>query len=214
MAREWIKLHVDKWLDGSTRNELSPAERAIWIDFLALAGRYQKDGKRDGLIITARDSLSRVLNVDRRLLDRAIEKFLEYGKITIDDEGIHIVNWSVYNPSKQEIYEDKHPFRHLPTSSDPILLPATLDRDLDRDLDKEIYKESFTEYLVTLSSEYPFLNVPLEWQACQLWWSEGKRKMKRPKSALANWLKVAETKRLERAPKTTGTVIGRDIPRL
>jgi len=99
--------------------------------------------------------------------------------------------------------------------SDAVKMSAEVKVKLSEGEDKRnAAPESFAEYLATLSSKYPFLDVPQEWQACQLWWSEGKRKMKRPKSALANWLKMAETKRLERAPKATGTVIGRDIPRL
>ena len=35
----WFPLWVDKWIFGSTRIECTLEERAIWIDFLALASK-------------------------------------------------------------------------------------------------------------------------------------------------------------------------------
>ena len=37
--RTWVKLWVSEWLDGTTRFQMSGAERAFWIDLLAMAGR-------------------------------------------------------------------------------------------------------------------------------------------------------------------------------
>lgn len=72
---------------------------------------------------------------------------------------------------------------------------------------KETTKESFTDYLNSLRAKYPSLDIDAEWEACQLWWSEGKKQMKRPKSALLNWLKRAEQMRQVNKPKG-------DLPRL
>ena len=44
MRRTWIKVWVDAWLDGTTRFEMSGAQRAFWIDLLALAGRSRHPG--------------------------------------------------------------------------------------------------------------------------------------------------------------------------
>jgi hypothetical protein len=44
VSRTWIKLWVNSWLDGTTRYEMSGAQRAFWIDLLALAGRSRCDG--------------------------------------------------------------------------------------------------------------------------------------------------------------------------
>lgn len=43
--RKWVKLWVNEWLDGTTRFEMSDAQRAFWIDLLALAGRSRFPGK-------------------------------------------------------------------------------------------------------------------------------------------------------------------------
>ena len=51
--RSWVKLWTNEWLDGTTRYQMSDAQRAFWIDLLAMAGRSRfpgvicsgKDGK-------------------------------------------------------------------------------------------------------------------------------------------------------------------------
>ena len=39
-----MKLWVNEWLDGTTRFQMSGAQRAFWIDLLALAGRSRYPG--------------------------------------------------------------------------------------------------------------------------------------------------------------------------
>ena len=36
-SRAWIKIHCDRWFDGTIRQE-APVTRAIWVDRLARAG--------------------------------------------------------------------------------------------------------------------------------------------------------------------------------
>lgn len=43
--RVWVKLWAEEWLDGTTRFEMSDAQRAFWIDLLALAGRSRFPGR-------------------------------------------------------------------------------------------------------------------------------------------------------------------------
>jgi hypothetical protein len=42
--RTWIKLFVHDWLEGTTRYQMSDAQRAFWIDLLAMAGRSRFGG--------------------------------------------------------------------------------------------------------------------------------------------------------------------------
>jgi len=42
-------------------------------------------------------------------------------------------------------------------------------------------------FIDELRPKYPHLDLDNEWERCKLWWSEGKREMKRPKSAFINW---------------------------
>ena len=46
-------------------------------------------------------------------------------------------------------------------------------------------------FIDELRPKYPHLDLDAEWEKCKLWWSEGKREMKRPKSAFINWLSKA-----------------------
>ena len=43
-GRSWIKLWVPEWLDGTTRYEMSGAQRAFWVDLLTMAGRSRIPG--------------------------------------------------------------------------------------------------------------------------------------------------------------------------
>lgn len=43
-GRSWVKLWVGEWLDGTTRYEMTGAQRAFWIDLLTLAGRSRVPG--------------------------------------------------------------------------------------------------------------------------------------------------------------------------
>ena len=53
---------------------------------------------------------------------------------------------------------------------------------------------NFEEFLQQKAKEYPELNISAEWEACKLWYSEGKKQILRPKSALNNWLRIAREK--------------------
>ena len=43
-GRSWVKLWVAEWLDGTTRYEMTGAQRAFWIDLLTMAGRSRVPG--------------------------------------------------------------------------------------------------------------------------------------------------------------------------
>lgn len=95
----WIPLYVDKWIFGSTRIELEPDERSVWIDLLTIAA------KDDGFIRAnvetpyPRTQLAGMLVVPLELLDRTIEKCLrpEINKLTLLPNGtLYVTNWSEY----------------------------------------------------------------------------------------------------------------------
>jgi len=81
---------------------------------------------------------------------------------------------------------------------------------------KEIAAPNLTdEFLKFKITEYPELNVLEEWKACQLWWSEGKKNIIRPKSALNNWLKIAMQRKSRgdfNATNKTRASSSRDLP--
>lgn len=96
--RRWIKLWTQEWIGGTTRKELQADERSVWADFLTLAGDSPDPGKicfYPGVPLTD-DQLCKALRITPELLDRARAKMLEFDKIKINQDIIHIVNWEHY----------------------------------------------------------------------------------------------------------------------
>ena len=76
-ARTHFKFYSEQYLiGGSTRVELEPDERSVWVDFLCLGsmsfGRVE---------IYSQEHTARQLNIPLELLNRSIKKFLKYGKV-------------------------------------------------------------------------------------------------------------------------------------
>jgi len=99
MRRNWIKLYVDQCLRGSMMTELDEPERYVWFGFLLLAG----DCAHEGRICATENSgyndiqLADLLKTNPELIKKAKRKFLKFGKIDIDENGIiHIVKWHLY----------------------------------------------------------------------------------------------------------------------
>lgn len=97
-AKTHFKFYSEDYLiGGSTRAELLPDERSVWLDFLCLASL--NFGKVE---IFSRDMLAAQLLISRELLDRSIEKFLKHGKVTRKynkkekKEIFYIVKWSLF----------------------------------------------------------------------------------------------------------------------
>jgi len=114
-ATTWLKFYSENYLWGSTRSELNPDERSVWVDFLCLAA--MKFGEVE---VYSRDQLAQQLLIPQDLLDRSIEKFIEYGKIKRKlnkkekKEVFTIINWDRYQADyltkrlkKSSAYEEK-----------------------------------------------------------------------------------------------------------
>ena len=100
--QNWLPLWVDPWLFGSTRIELTPAERAIWIDFLAIASKNDGYVRASEGIPYPTKQLAGFLMVDEDLLKQAIEKFIKYNKVKqLEDGTLRIVNWDKYQISER-----------------------------------------------------------------------------------------------------------------
>lgn len=106
--RQWVKLWVNEWLDGTTRFELTAPQRLLWIDLLALAGRSRfpgliyagegEAGKRVGYPIAY---LAGVLQMDEVTLNNALKLLEVHSHITLLESApeqfiIGIVNWEKY----------------------------------------------------------------------------------------------------------------------
>ena len=108
-SRSWIKLWVNEWLDGTTRYQMTDAQRAFWIDLLAMAGR----SRYPGIVAAGKDDNSWVgypLSVYQSMatsidIKKTLALFVDTNKISLEEtEGaggrplfkITIINWRKY----------------------------------------------------------------------------------------------------------------------
>lgn len=104
-AQPWIPLDRIKWLNGSTRLELTHAERGIFSDFLCLAaetGGYIALNVDDGIPYTIQ-RLAKLLGGDepleetQQLIESTIEKCISFGKLKQLSTGVlQVVKWKDY----------------------------------------------------------------------------------------------------------------------
>ena len=110
--KRWIKLWTQETLYGTTIKELEPAERWVWLGFLALAGDSIEPGKVQAApsIPWTDAQLAQLLGVSTRVLQSAKTKMVKHGKITINSEVVVITNWEKY----QSEYERTRKYKHTP----------------------------------------------------------------------------------------------------
>ena len=115
--RPWLKLWAVECLEGSIRYQLDAAGRGTWYDLLALARICGQDGSicdRDHRPYP-HDYIANRLNIPLDLLESTLANCKTEGRITVDDTGIHITNWKVY----QSEYERQKPYRGKKEEVDP-----------------------------------------------------------------------------------------------
>jgi len=129
--RKWIKLWTTEWLDGTTRYQTSGAQRAFWVDLMAMAGA----SRFPGIICAGKDGDAFVGYPIRRFqalmseqidIEATLELFERTGKIKIETTSdgppksvkIEIVNWDKYqshlltDAERAKRYRDKKRGRH------------------------------------------------------------------------------------------------------
>ena len=140
--RQWVKLWVGEWLDGTTRYEMTGAQRAFWIDLLAMAGRSRQPG-----IICAGYSGDRLIGYPLshfQALDAGgeldipatLQLFEACGKIRIEvtQEApirllkVEIANWGKYQSNLAGQAERSRRYRENKQKQSP----ATASRDVSR----------------------------------------------------------------------------------
>ena len=116
----WFRFYGQRYLlGGSLRAETLPDERGVWLDFLCMANAG--DGHFDS---TNKDALAAQLLISRELLDRAIKKFIETKRLSVqydEDERkdiFTIVKWPYYQAPmrkhKKTGESEAAPADHLP----------------------------------------------------------------------------------------------------
>jgi hypothetical protein len=97
---DWIPLYRQKWLWGSTRLELDPAERGVFIDLLCIAGNDDGFIQANPSMPYPVGQLAGMLCVPVEIVESTISKCLQFGKLERKENGIlFVVNWNNYSLS-------------------------------------------------------------------------------------------------------------------
>lgn len=108
--RTWIKLYCYQRLHGSVSYQLTEEEQSVWDKLLCLAGlcSYQEglisdnDGRPFPHLHIAQE-----IHTSEELLASTLKKCENEGRISENENGIHITNWAAY----QSEYERQKPYR-------------------------------------------------------------------------------------------------------
>lgn len=168
--RTWVRIDCDGILRGSINYLLSLEGQAIWVKMIALSevtgGRagYIEDNNQKGL---PHEYIAQELHCTLEQFHIVLDKMKGDGAIEVNGTGsIHLVNFHHYQFSeydRQKIYRQKEGEE----------------------------KQTFEEYVEAIKKEYSDLDIKNELEKFKLWWGEGKKELKRPKSAFKNWLDKA-----------------------
>jgi hypothetical protein len=97
-AQRWFPFWVDKWLFGSTRIELTPDQRGVWLDLMALGAKDNGYVRANPETAYLPRQLSAFLNISEELLLSTIERCVEVGKLSKNETpGIYYIkNWGEF----------------------------------------------------------------------------------------------------------------------
>jgi len=94
----WFKMWGNDYINGTTRSELDPAERSVWVDLLALASISPNKGvvALGDNVPYPQKTLADMLKVPLGVLKSSLTKLVKYDKIRIESGVIFIINWDKY----------------------------------------------------------------------------------------------------------------------
>ena len=81
--KSWFKVCPEKWIFGITREEMSSAERGVWMDFLALAAINDSPGQID---FFSYKRIANQLHISVKLLKSTINKALFFKKVELKEK--------------------------------------------------------------------------------------------------------------------------------
>jgi hypothetical protein len=178
MARPWFKVWTNEWLDGTTRFQMTGAQRAFWMDLIAQAARSRypgvicsgKDGDSFvGYPLTTFGALDPGAELD---ILATFELFVGTGKIVLEVTAekpvklykVTIINWGKYQSEylRQKSYRQKNK-KVTPevttkvTSGHTKRLPV--EGEVEGEVDKTICSASSAE--PSVSTAKPVIQLPL-----------------------------------------------------
>lgn len=100
--RWWVKLWTNDWLSGSLRFDMTPIQRSIFLDLIALANE-----SRDRGFIRANPNrpyphswIASKLNVSLEEFEEALAVCIAQDRVIENSDGIQVVNFQFYQNVK------------------------------------------------------------------------------------------------------------------
>ena len=122
-------------------------------------------------------------------------------KVTNKFSIIHVQNWEVYQEANQQ---SNHQNNQLVTSNQPATNQQLTTNKNVKNVknDKKKESEPLEEYIDrVLKPRFPKIDFKVEREKFDIYWSEGSRKLQRPKTAFTRWCENAEKYRLKDTPQ-------------
>lgn len=93
-----MKLWTRGWLTGSIRFDLTPAQRSVFLDLLALARESRNPPwiQANENMAYPHEWLANQLNIPLSLLEETLRLCVEHGRITENHNGIKILKFEMY----------------------------------------------------------------------------------------------------------------------
>jgi hypothetical protein len=98
----WVPWRVDAWVFGSSRHELTRAQRADFLELVLLSAKDQGFIRANETTPYPITQLAGLLCVPAADLEETIERCIEVGKITRHESGVlYVTNWERYKLTPQ-----------------------------------------------------------------------------------------------------------------
>ncbi len=206
---DWFPFWIDKWIFGSTRDELTIEQCAVWVDFLALS--YKDDGyiRANVGIPYPVKRLAGLLNRPEKLIQQTIDRCLEpkIEKLKLESDGtLYVISHPEYELSRR--HKRRLSEGNVPQNGHDVQKSDTKRReekilDIDKDLEEDteilnllskvknypFNKEKDSEFIKKLKVEFPDVDV-LEKvkQVCANWLDRPLLKKSRPRVQIRKWV--------------------------
>lgn len=208
-AMQWIPLWVDKWIFGTTRIELEPDERSVWVDLMAVAAKDHGFIRANVGVAYPSHQLSGLLCITEELLLRAIQKCINVGKLEKCENGggYLLVNWDEYQLT------ERHKRRFKPTAREMSAKTDIVSENEDRIVEESRVEESILEdtFVGSLKKNNAYSHINIENEICKMdaWLSMPKNKgRKKTQRFILNWLN-----KIEKPMQIKDTKIEGDYPK-
>lgn len=224
----WFPFWIDKWLFGSTRIELEPDERGVFVDLMAFSKKDDGYIRANEGVPYLENQLCGLLNITPELLNRTIEKCIKYKKARRFKDGtIYMTSHDAYSLSarqerrvedemaEKEAREAKKPASEREKREEEMRRKEKKDGpkvNINAEQEMEIAKVliavkgigekkwgGIIQYLRELSIEFPEIDYVEEMKKKATWWLDNPlTKKSNIHLQIRNWFIIAQ-KRIDEA---------------